>query len=214
MRPEGSEQLKLYTYEIAPNPRRLHLFMQYKGISIDTEEVDLGKLEQLDEAYLAINPDGTVPALLLDDGSLLSDSIACCVYLESQYPEKPLLGSNDLERAQVIGWMHKIFFQGLMAVAEILRNQGKAFADRPLPGPRRLEQIPALVERGRLRLADFFEYLEKSLQNRQYLVGDRLSQADIDGFVAVDFAGWVKESIPAHCEGVQAWYERVKMELN
>ena len=118
------QKMKLYSFDVAPNPRRVGLFMAYKGIAIETINVDLGKKEQLMDDYLAINPAGTVPTLVLDDGTILTDVIACCAYLESLYPEKPLMGTTDLERAQVLGWSHKIFIQGLMAVAEMLRNQG------------------------------------------------------------------------------------------
>ncbi len=206
-------KMKLYTFDVAPNPRRLKLFLAYKGIELETIAVDLGKKEQLAEGYLAINPAGTVPTLLLDDGSVLTDVIACCFYLESQYPDKPLFGRTDMERARVLGWVHKIFVQGLMAVAEMVRNQGDFFKNRALPGPRDLEQIPALVERGKLRLGDFYALLESQLQGGDYLLGDSLSMADIDAMVVVDFAAWVKESIPADHALTQAWYERVKVEL-
>jgi glutathione S-transferase len=206
--------MKLYTFEVAPNPRRLGLFMAYKGIAMDTIHVDMGSNEQLGEAYLAINPEGTVPTLMLDDGTILTDVVACCVYLESLYPDQPLLGASALERAQILGWMHKVFCQGVMAVAEILRNQSEHFKHRALPGTRDLEQIPELVERGKLRLGDFFTMLERHLQDRDYLVGAQLSQADIDALVACDFASWVKASIPASCPRLQAWHERIKMELN
>lgn len=208
------QKMKLYSFEIAPNPRRVGLFMAYKGIDIETINVDLGKKEQLMDEYLAINPAGTVPALVLDDGTILTDVIACCAYLESQYPDKPLMGGTDLERAQVLGWAHKIFIQGLMAVAEMLRNQGDFFKNRALPGPLELEQIPALVKRGKLLLSGFFQMLEAHLQDRDYIVGDSLTLADIDAYVACDFAGWVKESIPDDCPHLQAWYKRMKMALN
>ena len=131
------------------------------------------------------------------------------MYLESQYPDKPLLGTTDVERAQVMGWVHKIFTQGLMAVAEMVRNQGDFFKGRALPGTRDLEQIPELVARGKLRLEDFFEMLESHLQGREYIVGNSLTIADTDALVVCDFATWVEETIPDNCPAVQAWYDRV-----
>ena len=94
--------MKLYTYDPAPNPRRLALFMQYKGIEIETVQVDMMKAEQLAEEYRQINPQCTVPALQLDDGNVLCEVIGICMYLEGLYPDKPLLGSTALEKAQVI----------------------------------------------------------------------------------------------------------------
>ena len=78
---------------------------------------------------------------------------------------------------------------------------------------REVEQIPALVERGKKRLHGFFRALEAHLVERDYLVGDAISLADIDAFVLCDFAGWVKESIPVSCTELQAWYQRVAKEL-
>ncbi|ARN72778.1 glutathione S-transferase family protein [Oceanicoccus sagamiensis] len=205
--------MKLYTFEIAPNPRRLKLFMQYKGIAIETETINIGEKEQFAESYKAINPSCTVPTLVLDDGSTLIDVISACLYLESVYPDKPLLGSSPLEQAQIVGWDHKIFVEGLTAVAEMLRNRGEFFQGRGLPGGAEVEQIPALIERGQKRLQAFFQVLEANLAERDYLVGDGISLADIDAFVLCDFAGWVKESIPEDCTQLQSWYQRVGKEL-
>ena len=205
--------MKLYTFEKAPNPRRLALFMQYKGIDIATQTINIGEREQFAQSYKAINPNCTVPSLQLDDGTVLTDVISVCLYLESLYPGKPLMGSTPLEQAQIVGWDHKIFVEGLTAVAEMLRNRGEFFQGKALPGDMEVEQIPALVERGKKRLHGFFRALEAHLVEHDYLVGDAISLADIDAFVLCDFAGWVKESIPVSCTELQAWYQRVAKEL-
>ena len=205
--------MKLYTFEKAPNPRRLALFMQYKGIDIATQTINIGEREQFAQSYKAINPNCTVPSLQLDDGTVLTDVISVCLYLESLYPGKPLMGSTPLEQAQIVGWDHKIFVEGLTAVAEMLRNRGEFFQGKGLPGDMEVEQIPALVERGKKRLHGFFRALEAHLVEHDYLVGDAISLADIDAFVLCDFAGWVKESIPVSCTELQAWYQRVAKEL-
>ena len=205
--------MKLYTFDIAPNPRRLGLFLQYKGIALETEQVDLGKKEQFSDRFRAINPDCSVPVLQVDEQAALVDVVAICLYLEALYPERPLLGNNDLERAQVVGWMHRIFLGGLLAVAEMLRNQGDAFKDRALPGPVDCEQIPALVERGRKRLIGFFQSMNATLGERDFLVGDQLTQADIDVFVVSEFAGWVKQSVPPDCADLRRYLERVRAAL-
>lgn len=201
--------MKLYTYDIAPNPRRVKLFMQYKGIELDTSQIDLGKGEQFDESFKRINPEATVPVLELNDGSILCECIAINLYLESLYPEKPLIGKDGLQRAQIIDWSHRIFMTGLMPVAEILRNTSDVFQGRGLPGSVDLEQIPALAERGRKRLPEFFNNLERHMQGRKYIVGDSLTMADIDAYVVIGFASWVKQSIPDHCPRVQSWYQRI-----
>jgi glutathione S-transferase len=205
--------VKLYTYEIAPNGLRLKHFMAYKGIELEAQEVDLGKLEQLEDSYLAINPMGTIPCLVLDDGTVLTEVISQCVYLEALYPDKPLLGETPQEKAEIMGWIHRLYTTASSAIADMLRNFSKNWKDRALPGPVSLAQIPELVDRGRIRLHAFWPQIEAHLADREYIAGGRFSQADIDLMVLCGFAGWVKESIPEDCPNLQAWLIRVNAEL-
>src|SRR5690606_1248917 len=117
----------LYTYDPAPNPRRVRLFLDYKGIGLPTRQVDLRKLEQLEPAFRAINPRCIVPALQLDDGSVLCDGLAICLYLESLYPERPLFGADALERARIVSWDQYLYSDAFQPIADVLRNQHRAF---------------------------------------------------------------------------------------
>lgn len=209
----NGEFMKLYTFDVAPNPRRVKLFLQYKGISLDSETIDLMKKEQFADSFKAINPESTVPVLVLDDGSTLCEVISICWYLECLYPQRPLFGQTPQQQAEVLGWDHSIFNEGVASVAEILRNHSEAFKDHALPGSLGLAQIPALIERGQKRVAAFFDKLEAQLAGRDFLLGDSFTLADIDAFVVVDFAGWVKLTIPEHCQQLASWYQRVKQEL-
>lgn len=206
--------MKLYTYDPAPNPRRLNLFMQYKGITLDTEQVDLMKAEQLTDRYRQINPQCSVPALLLDDGTVLAEVIGICTYLEELHPDKPLLGSTALEKARVMSWDHNLFLTVMMGVASMLRNRGDGFRNRGLPGPLDVPQIPEMVERGRLQLEHAMPQLDAHLADSKWMAGDNISLADIDLLVAVDFMAWVKQSVPEDCTYLKAWYERAKAELS
>jgi len=203
----------LYTYDPAPNPRRVRLFLDYKGIGLPTRQVDLRKLEQLEPAFRAINPRCIVPALQLDDGSVLCDGLAICLYLESLYPERPLFGADALERARIVSWDQYLFTDGFQPCAEVWRNGHPAFAEHPLPGPHKFAQIPALVERGRERLAVFFAALETAVAGRRYLVGEALSWADICLLVTLEFAGRVRCPVPAGCPQLLAWQQRIAAEL-
>lgn len=178
--------MKLYTFDPAPNPRRLALFMQYKGIQIETVQVDMMKAEQLGDAYRQVNPLCTVPALQLDDGTVLSEVIGICMYLEGLYPDKPLLGTTALEKAQVISWDHNVFLSMMMAVASMLRNRGDGFRNRALPGPLDVPQIPELVERGRLQLEYALPQMDAHLASTPWVAGEHFSFADIDLLVCVD----------------------------
>lgn len=205
--------MKLFTYDPAPNPRRLALFLQYKGISLDSQQVDLGAAEQLQEHYRQLVPECTVPALLLDDGTVLTEVIGICTYLEGLHPDKPLLGTTSLEKAQVISWDHRLFLTIYLAVAGMLRNRSKAFANRALPGPLDVPQIPELVERGKLQLAYILPQLDRELGTRPWLAGNSFTFADIDLLVAIDFMAWVRESIPEDCTHLRAWHDRARAEL-
>ncbi len=199
--------MKLYTFDPAPNPKRLTLFMAHKGIELPTEQVNLMELEQMSEAYGNINPKRTVPALKLDSGEVLTEVIGICTYLEGLYPEKPLLGSNPLQKAQVMSACHEIFVEGLQAIADILRNGNPAFTNRALPGPVDCAQIPELVERGQLRLDAFVRAMDARLKDQETVVDGALTLADIDLYAVVEFMGWVKASIPDDCQALKQWHQ-------
>jgi glutathione S-transferase len=205
--------MKLYTYDPAPNPRRLQLFLDYKGIKLDTVQVDMMKQAQFEESFRKVNPMCTVPALALDDGTVLTEVIGTCVYLEALYPEKPLLGTTALEKAQVISWNHRLFNSMFHAIAEVFRNGNPAFADRALPGPMKVAQIPALVDRGKQRLEAGWRMVDRALAKSPFLAGEHFSLADIDLLVCVEFAGWIKAAVPDECSHIHAWLPRAKAAL-
>ena len=206
--------MKLYTYDPAPNPQRVNMFMQQKGIQIESEQIDMMTAQQLTDDYKAVNPLGTLPALQLDDGELLTEVIGICCYLELLYPDIPMLGTTALEKAQVISWDHRVFVEGLSSIADALRNRSKAFAGRAMPGPMNIEQIEALVPRGLQRVNGFFTVLNEHLVGRQFMVGDSLTLADIDVLIYIDFAKWIKQGVPEDCKDLQAYYDRISELLN
>ncbi|MEE4279709.1 MAG: glutathione S-transferase family protein [Halieaceae bacterium] len=200
--------MHLYTYESAPNPRRLHLFQQYKQIELPTDTIDMRAGAHREAAFLEINPLGTLPALLTDEGVLLTEVVGICVYLEEHYPERPLMGRSALERALVLSWDHRIFFTVFEPFAEILRNRSPAFAHRALPGPIDVEQIPELVDRGRHRYGAGLRQIDSELGDSRFLCGDSISLADISLLVGIETGSWVKESLPEECERLQRWMQR------
>lgn len=206
--------MKLYTFDPAPNPKRLQMFLDYKGIQIESEQVDLMKQAQFSESFRKINPMCTVPALVLDDGSVLTEVIGACVYLEALYPDRPLLGTSPLEKAQVISWNHRLYNSLFHAIAEVFRNGNPAFAGRALPGGLELDQIPELVERGRTRMEAAWRMVDRALAKSPFLAGPAFSFADIDLLVCVEFAGWIKAAVPEECKHIQAWLPRAKEALD
>ena len=180
--------ITLYDYSAAPSPRRARILLAEKGVAHDTVQVDLRRGEQLGDAFRAINPQCTVPVLRTDDGGLLTDNAGIAAYLEARYPQPPLLGSTPLEKAEIASWNWRMEFEGLLAIAEALRNSAPAMANRALTGPVDHAQIPALAQRGQLRAQQFLDMLNTHLAGRDYVATDRFSVADITAAVAVDFA--------------------------
>jgi glutathione S-transferase len=128
----------------------------------------------------------------LEDGHVLTDNAAITAYVEARFPEPPLLGTTPLEKAEIASWNWRIEFEGLMAIAEALRNSAPAMKERALTGPIDYVQIPELAQRGRVRLAHFFDALNVHLTDRETVATDRFSIADITAVVAVDFARAVR----------------------
>ena len=184
--------ITLYDCATAPSPRRARILLAEKGVGHDTVQVDLRQREQMGEDFRRVNPLCTVPALRPDDGPVLTDNAAIAAYLEAAYPDPPLLGSTPHEKAEIASWQWRIEFEGLMAIAEALRNSAPAMANRALPGPVDYAQIPALAERGLARTRQFFDTLNEHLEGRAFIATDRFSLADITAVVTVDFARVVK----------------------
>ncbi|UYV38577.1 glutathione S-transferase [Rhodobacteraceae bacterium D3-12] len=196
-----------YDCSTAPSPRRARMFIAEKGLDIETREISLAKAEQLSDAFLAINPRATVPVLVTDDGTTLTENIAIAAYLDARFPEPPLLGSTPDERGEIAMWNAIAEGQCGMPVAETLRNSHPAMKGRALPGPLDLEQIPELAARGQQRLGAFFDLLEERLQNSAWVGGAQFSVADITAYVFVDFARVVKTRIPEANTATRAWYD-------
>ncbi len=201
--------MKLYTFPPAPSPQRVHMFLKEKGIEIPFEQVDMMKQEQLSDTYKSVNPRGTLPALVLDDGTVISEVVAICRYLDATYAENPLHGADPTQQALVTEWDHRIEMECMMGIAEALRNKGDAFKNRALPGPLDIEQIGELVPRGLKRIAAFFEVLDEQLATHQFVAGNSFSVADITAFVAVNFASWVKMSVPDELTHLKRWHAEV-----
>ncbi|RYF30771.1 MAG: glutathione S-transferase [Comamonadaceae bacterium] len=186
--------ITLYDCATAPSPRRARILLAEKGVAHETVQIDLRNNEQLGDAYRRVNPQCTVPALRTDDGDglLLTDNAAIAAYLDARYPEPPLLGVTPAEKAEVASWQWRAEFEGLMSVAEALRNSSPGLVNRALPGPVDYAQIPELAQRGVAKLNQFFAVLNDRLADRGFIATERFSLADITAVVAVDFARAVK----------------------
>ena len=154
--------ITLYDCSTAPSPRRTRILLAEKGVAHDTVEIDLRRGEQLGDAFRAINPQCTVPVLRTDDGLLLTDNAAITAWLEARFPEPPVLGVTPAEKAEIASWTWRVECEGLLAIAEAMRNSAPALAERALAGPVNYAQIPELAQRGQARARQFFATLERA----------------------------------------------------
>lgn len=201
--------MKLYDYSGVPNSRRLNIFLAEKSLDFPRTIIDLMKGEQLSEEFHAKSPNCDVPVLEMDDGTCISQLNAVCRYLEACYPEPPLYGRDPREIGLVEMWNNICFTNGFQAVADLFRNGPDWFEGRALIGPHNYDKIPALVERGRLRINNFYKDINQHLRNRNYFVDDYFSVADITALVTVDFSSWAGVNVPTTCEYLLAWHQRV-----
>ena len=205
----GMFLMKIYDWHIAPNPRRLHIFLAEKGLTIPLEEVGGDDLK-LNPAYVAKYPQAMVPMLELDDGTQIGEAMSICRYFEELHPWPPLMGTDARDKALVEMWERRANEEGLLAAGELFRNTHPAFADRGLPGTYEpIPQLPALVERAKARLDRFFAKFDAQLANNDFVAGIRYSIADATTLCAVDFAKWSEIEIPANCKHLQRWYNEV-----
>ena len=197
--------ITLYDCSTAPSPRRARILLAEKGVTHETVQIDLRSMEQLGDAFRAVNPHCTVPALRLEDGLVLTDNAGIAAYLEARFPEPPLLGRTPAEKADIASWNWRVEFEGLLPIAEALRNSAPAMKNRALPGPVDHAQIPEPAQRGLTRLRLFLDTLNARLADRQTLAGSGFSIADISAVVAVDFARVVRVKPGDEHPHLQRW---------
>jgi glutathione S-transferase len=198
--------MKLYDGGRAPNPRRVRIFLAEKGIVLPTEQIeqiDLGKLQQRSDAYTAINPMQRVPALLLDDGTVIAESIAICRYFEAVQPDPPLFGRGAVESALVEMWNRRAELHLLFPVASVFQHLHPAMKVMVSP------QVAEWGEANKPRVFEFLQFLDGELKGRPYLAGNAYSVADITALVAVDFMRVSKLSVPEDLANVRRWHQVV-----
>ena len=201
--------MKLYDCQMAPNPRRVRVFLAEKGVDIPKTEVSIIEGENLKPEYLAVNPRGLLPTLELDDGSRIDETVAICRYIEETQPEPNLMGRDALEKAQIESWQRHMEFDGLNPTGEMFRNSFDPFKNRGLPGLENVQAIPELAARGKAGVERFYERLEHRLSQSSYVAGERYTVADITALCVVDFASFAKMGIPEANTNTKRWHADV-----
>lgn len=190
---------------MAPNPRKVVLLLQAKGIDIDdiddieVIDIDMAKGEHLTEEFRKINPLQLLPVLVLQDGTVLNDSQAICEYLDRVYGERSVMGNDVVQRAQVCSIRR-------VAEFEVLYNFMLAFQHSHPSKAHRVDQVPEFAPKSIARAEKALPYFNNILKGNDYLVGNQLSYADIVLYIGLDFGRVLKFDPTAHGEGIARFY--------
>jgi glutathione S-transferase len=196
--------MRLYDGGRAPNPRRVRIFLAEKGIEVPLVSVDMGALEHRGETISRLNPLRRLPVLELDDGTVLTETVAICRYFEELNPEPPLFGTGALDKAKVEMWQRRIEFHLFWPVAHAFRHTHPAMKEWEVP------QIAAWGEANRHKAVEFLALLDPHLAEYEFAAGDAYSIADITGFCAIEFMKPARIEFPQEFTHVRRWYEAMK----
>lgn len=198
--------MQIFETKTAPNPRRVRMFMAEKGLLEKAEfiEVDLQKGENLTPEFVARNPMKKVPAMALDDGTNISETMAICRYFEESYPDTPtLLGDTPVEKATIEQWVRWLDFHFFLPTGMCFQHTSGYFKDRMNP-------IKEWGEDCGKEVGKFMAFLNDHLADQEYICCDRFTAADINAFATVAFAKVVQIRILPEQTHLQAWYDRIK----
>jgi glutathione S-transferase len=194
--------MKLYDSALAPNPRRVRIFLSEKGIAVPSVQVDIAKAENRSPEYLAKNPMGGVPILELDDGTILAESVAICRYFEETKPEPNLMGRTALEKAQIEMWNRRMELDLLAMTAGAFRNTHAFFKGR-------IPQVPEYGAVCKAAAEKRLEWLDSELAGRKFIAGDRYTIADITALVGIDFGRVSDIRIKPEQKNLARWHQEV-----
>jgi glutathione S-transferase len=195
--------MKILETRLAPNPRRVRIFLAEKGIEVPFEQVDLMKGDLKTDAFTKLNRLQRVPVMVLDDGTSICESIAICRYFEELQPNPALFGTGPLGRAQVEMWQRRMELGLLNSVASAFRHLHPAMASLEVP------QVAAWGEANKPRALEMLHLLDDQLGANRFVAGDAYSVADITAMVAIDFMKPARVARPEGLAHIERWYGEV-----
>jgi glutathione S-transferase len=188
----------------APNPRRVRMFLAEKGVSIPMRSLSIEQGENKAADFLKLSPYGQLPALALDDGQVLTESVAICRYLELLHPQTPLLGTTPMQSATIEMWVRRVDLRLGRAVSLVWLHTNPFTARFVKP------QYPEFGQSQVLLAQSLMAELDAALAQQPWLAGDALSIADIVLLCTLDFGSFVGIAMPERLSALQAWYARMK----
>lgn len=196
--------MKLFDGGKAPNPRRVRIFLAEKGISVPLVPVDMGAMEHRSAAVADRNALRRLPVLELDDGTIITESVAICRYFEELQPDPPMFGTGAVDRALVEMWQRRMELHLLMPVAQAFRHIHPAMKEWEVP------QIAEWGEANKPKALEFLGMLDRELEGREFAAGEAYSIADITGMIAIDFMKPARIAVPDDLTNVRRWYSSLK----
>ena len=195
--------MKIFEEKIAPNARRVRMFLAEKSISdIEYVQLDLKKGDNVSKEFKQMNPLAKIPVMELEDGSYLSESVAICRYFEAHKPSPSLMGETPLQQANIEMWQRRceLYFMNLIGMG--FQHCSGFFADRMTP-------VPEWGQECVKDASKFMPLLNDHLASNEYISGDTFSIADITAFVSIDFARVIKIRISGEYTHLLRWYEQI-----
>ncbi len=195
--------MRLYN-SLGPNPRCVRMFMAEKGITLPAIELDILGAENRRAPYTDKNPGGQMPALELDNGGVLGETVAICEYLEDKHPQPALIGATPEEKAETRMWQRRVELN----ITENLYN-GFRYAEGLQMFKDRMHCLPEAAAGLKAIAQEKLEWLDKLLEGKSFIAGERLTLPDIILYVALDFGAGVGQKIDPKLKNITAWFNRV-----
>ncbi|HVA77805.1 MAG TPA: glutathione S-transferase [Candidatus Binataceae bacterium] len=195
----------MYLYDsFGPNPRAMRMYMAEKGIKIETRNVDLMKAENRRPPYTDRNPGGQLPALELDNGACIGETVAIWEYLEEKHPTPALIGATAEERAEARMWQRRVELK----ITEHLYN-GFRYSEGAELFKDRMRILPEAAPGLKQTVQDGLKWLDAQLAGRDFIAGKRFTIADIILYCALDFGSSVGQKVDPSLKNLSAWFARV-----
>lgn len=195
--------MRIIETRLAPNPRRVRIFLAEKDIKVEFEERNLMTGDLKTEDFARLNPWQRVPVLVLDDGRTICESVAICRYFEEIAPEPALFGEDPFKKAEVEMWQRRVEFGLFFCLAQVFRHLHPKMAHLEVP------QVSEWGEANKAKVDEHVGLLDARLAESRFIAGERYSIADITALVAIDFMKPSKIALPRHAANLMRWYDSV-----
>ena len=198
--------MKLYTFAPAANALRVEMFLREKELKLETISVNVREDELFKEPYNSMNPFNCIPFLELENGTIITETISICRYLDEQSNSSKLFGNDTEERAIIDMWNRRIELDGFLPLLHSVRNKTSFFKGKVVPGTRTsITQSPEIVERGIEMFDILLNRIEPHLSKNKFLLGDKFTIADITSHFMFNLSNMLKIDFVQKYKNVYRW---------